>query len=80
MSQILQSVNAGTFSRYARRVEREETKKHGRSLTATTISSNSSLINHGARIEGIHDDTLLITGDWRKAMRDAAALDRPNNH
>jgi hypothetical protein len=74
----LQSVNAGTFSRYARRVERKETAKHGRSLTATTISSNSSLIKYGARIEEIHGETLLITGDWRKAIREAALLDSTN--
>jgi hypothetical protein len=71
------AVKAATFSRYAKKVEREELEKHGTTRAEVSFSNNSSLMRHGARIEEIQGDVLYISGDWHKALREGAKIKTP---
>ena len=73
---IEQAVKASTFSRYVKKVEHDEMKARGRSRAGVTFSCNTFLMEHGARIEEIQGDMLFISGDWKKALRDAARIDQ----
>ena len=66
------AVKSSTFDRYVRKVEREEIAARGISVGSSWFSCNSCLMEHGARIEEIRGNVLLISGDWRKALREGA--------
>ena len=71
-------INAVTWKRYAHKLERQNIKEHGTSLTAASICMRAGW-THLVEIL-LDEDRLIVRDGWKEAMRQIANMEKGENH
>lgn len=68
-------ITIDAYKRAAKRIEKAELARAGRSRSYVTFACQHYLMLHGARIVETSGTHITLDGDWKQAMRDAAKVE-----